>query len=1057
MSRLFMGSWLLLLLFALPTLAQDVAIRGQVTSADDGTTLPGVTVQVRGTTRGTTTDADGRYQINVPTGSRLVFSFIGFSTQEATITNQTTLDIRLASGSQNLDEVVVTAQGIERDKRSLGYATQEVSSAQLTQKSEPSLLNTLQGKLAGVQINTQSGAPGASTNINIRGITSFNGSNQPLIVVDGIIFANDVNVSGNTLFQSQSSNRLADINPENIESLNVLKGPAAAALYGSRASAGAIVITTKSGRNQNNKTEVTLTSSYNVQDVYGIPRFQNDYGQGTNNLFVNNSTNSWGPSFTAGAISGQSSYTNLQGQTRTYQAYPNNVSDFFRQGHILQNTANIAGGDANRNFLLSIGNTSQAGIVPTSKFNRTNVQISGESKLNNGLRIQATANYVQTVQAGTALGNGGSSFGQLTRIPRSYDLSGEPFINANGQSVYFNSTIVNPYWSLNNVTLNSQVDRFYGNFTVGYDITKWLTASYRVTGDTYTDRRKDVSNIGSSRAPQGRVSQDMFFRSELNGDLIITAKTNKFFVEGLGATLLLGNNINQRRVQNSSVTGEQLTIPGFLNVSNASVFVNSGESSTTRRLVGNYGQASFNYRDYLFLELTGRADQSSTLPVANNTFFYPSASISFVPTEVFKIKSNVLSYAKVRAAVARVGRDADPYLLNSVFVQSGFGNNLASVTFPISVGGQSIPGFGISTRIGNNALTPEFVLSEEAGINLGFFENRLSVDATYFFTKSTNQIFNVAISPSSGFDTRTTNVGELQNQGLELVLSGTPIRSRGFRWDISANYTRIRNKVIDITTGVQSAAINGNAFIGINPSIVQGQPYGVIVGTGYQRVQSTNSSAPNYDATGQFNGQYLINGTNGQFAPGLPNQVLSNPQLNYQLGINNSFSYKGLTLSALVDIRQGGQLYSFSAVDYRNAGSLYVTGLDRDQPRILPGVIAVANADGTTSYRPNNIQIPAQTYWQGLGGLASEAAVFDASVYRLREVSLNYVLPKNLLGKTPFGTISVGLSGRNLFYYAPGYFSDPEVNTQGAGNIQGLDLNGPPPTRNFGVNLRLTL
>ncbi len=607
------------------------------------------------------------------------------------------------------------------------------------------------------------------------------------------------------------------------------------------------------------------------------------------------------------------------------------------------------------------------------------------------------------------------------------------------------------------MTLNSQVDRFFGNFTVGYDITKWLTASYRVTGDTYTDRRKDVSNIGSSRSASGRVSQDMFFRSELNGDLIVTAKTNKFFLEGLGATLLLGNNINQRRSQSASVTGESLTIPGFLNVSNASVFTNSSETSTTRRLVGYYGQASFNYRDYLFLEVTGRADQSSTLPVANNTFFYPSASVSFVPTEVFKLKSNVLSYAKVRAAIARVGRDADPYLLNSVFVQSTFGNNLASVTFPLSIGGQSIPGFGISTRIGNNALTPEFVLSEEVGLNLGFFDNRLGVDATYFFTKSTNQIFNVAISNSSGFDTRTTNVGELQNQGLELVLTGTPIRSRGFRWDVNLNYTRIRNKVIDITTGVTSAGITGNGFIGITPSIVQGQPYGVIVSSGYQRVQSTDSKAPNYDPTGQYAGQFLINPTSGLFAPTLANQIISNPQINYQLGINNSFSYKGLTLSALVDIRQGGQLYSFSAIDYRNGGSLYATGIDRDQPRILPGVIAVANADGTTTYRPNNIQIPAQTYWQGLGGLASEAAVFDASVYRLREMSLNYTLPKGLLGKTPFGAISVGLSGRNLFYYAPGYFSDPEVNTQGAGNIQGLDLNGPPPTRNFGVNLRLTL
>ncbi|HLL94404.1 MAG TPA: TonB-dependent receptor plug domain-containing protein, partial [Spirosoma sp.] len=321
MRKILLASWLLMLLSCLPALAQDVTVRGRVTSSDDGSALPGVSVQVKGTTRGATTDADGNYSVSVPADGRLVFSFIGFNSQELPVGNQSNLNVTLSSGSTNLNEIVVTAQGIERDKRSLGYSTQEVGSAMISQKSEPNLLNALQGKLAGVQISGQSGAAGASTNINIRGITSFNGSNQPLIVVDGIIFGNDVNVTGNTLFQAQSSNRLADINPESIESINVLKGPAAAVLYGSRASAGAIIITTKTGRNQANKTEVTVTSSYNIQNVYGLPRFQNDYGQGTNNLFVNNSTNSWGPAF----VGGPTSVSNLQGESRPYQAYPNNV------------------------------------------------------------------------------------------------------------------------------------------------------------------------------------------------------------------------------------------------------------------------------------------------------------------------------------------------------------------------------------------------------------------------------------------------------------------------------------------------------------------------------------------------------------------------------------------------------------------------------------------------------------------------------------------------------------------------------------------------------------
>lgn len=1048
MRKILLGSWLLSLLFCLPLLAQDLAVSGRVTSSDDGSALPGVSVQVKGTTRGAITDANGNYQINVEPNARLVFSFIGYTGQEVAVGNKKTVNVVLVPGSQSLDEIVVTAQGIERDKRSLGYATQEVGGNILAQRSTPDLLNSLQGKLAGVNITGSSGAPGASTNINIRGITSFNGSNQPLIVVDGIIFSNDVNLTQNTLFGTQPSNRLADINPESIESVNVLKGPAAAVLYGSRASAGAIVITTKSGRNQNNKTEVTVNSSYNVQDVYGLPRFQNDYGQGANNLFTPTSNNSWGPPF----VGGPTSVTNTQGNVVPYQAYPNNVRDFYRQGSILQNSVNIASGDATRNYIIALGNTLQNGIVQNSKFNRTNVQLGGESRLKNGLKISGTGTYVQTVSRGIPGGNGASAFGQITRIPRSYDLANEPYQGIDGKSVYFTPSTNNPQWSVNNERLDSQVDRFFGNFQLSYDIANWLTVAYRVTGDTYTDRRKLTLPIGAGRAPLGEVQQDNFFRNELNGDLLITARKDNLFMEGLNANLLLGNNINQRKTQESATDAASLTIPGFYNVSNGTVFTGSFESSTIRRLVGYYGQLSLNYKNYAFLELSGRADQSSTLPAANSTYFYPAASVSFVPTDAFKINSDVLSYAKVRASIARVGRDADPYLLNSVYVTSGYGNNLASINFPLSINGASIPGFGISSRIGNNNLTPEFVTSYEAGINLGFFKNRLSIDASYFDTHSTNQIFNVAISNSSGYDTRTTNVGELRNQGVELVLNATPVRVGGFKWDATLNFTLIRNKVVSIAPGVKSSNISGNSFIGIAPSIYEGYAYGVIVSTANSRVQSTDPNAPYYDATGQYAGQYVVNGSTGAFAPGVANSVISSPQPKYTAGLTNTFSYKGISLSVLVDTRQGGQLFSFPAVDAKSNGSLYVTGIDRDQPRILPGVIQ--NADGT--FRPNNIQIPAQTYWGNLGGLASEAAVFDATVYRLREIALNYTLPKGILGKTPFGSISVGVSGRNLYFYAPSFPADPEINTQGAGNIQGLDLNGPPNTRNFGGNIRLT-
>ncbi|MDR6193376.1 SusC/RagA family TonB-linked outer membrane protein [Siphonobacter sp. SORGH_AS_0500] len=1024
-----------LLLFGWTAQAQDRVVTGRVTSSDDGSPIPGVSIVVKGTTKGTTSDANGNYRITISdNATSLVFSSIGLSRVEEAINGRTTIDVVLQPTSESLNEVVVTAQGIERDTRSLGYATQNVNGSALAQRSEPNVLNTLQGKVAGVNITSSSGAPGASTNINIRGITSFNGNNQPLIVVDGIIFSNDVDNSQNTLFGSQPSSRLSDISPESIESINVLKGPAASVLYGSRASAGVIVITTKSGKGLNGKTEVTFNSSVNWQNVAYLPKFQNRYGQGTQNNYVNNSTASWGPAF------GTPGFDNVQtawGETVPYQAYPNNVRDFYQTGTMFQNSLNIAGGDQDNNFAATISSTIQDGVVRRSGFDRHSVQVGGNSKLKNGVKLGGTITYVKSAQTGTIMGNGGSAFGQITRIPRSFDLVGRPYQDATGKSIYFVNGQNHPLWSLENEFYKSNVDRVFGNLSVGYDITNWLNVSYRVTADTYTDNRKQVLRIGAARAPQGQIDEDLRFRSELNGDLLINANKKDLFVQGLNATLLLGQNLNQRSFKQSGVGAEALTIPGFDNVSNGSVFTSSYESSTRRRLVGHYGQLSLDYKSYLFLELSGRVDQSSTLPKGQNAYFYPSAALSFVPLEAFKVESDVISYAKVRGNIARVGRDADPYLLQSVYTTAAFGNNVADVTFPLSVGGSSIPGFQISNRIGSMNLKPEFVTSYEAGLNLGFFNNRLGIDFTFFNTKSTSQIFDVAISNSSGYDTRTTNIGEMRNRGIELQVSATPVHTKSFKWDLMLNFTRIRNKVISIAPGVTNSTINGDGFIGISPSIAEGYPYGVIIGTANARSES---------------GELLINPNTGGFLPGIAGQVISNPQKDWIAGLTNNFSFKGITLSALFDINKGGQIYSFSQVDMRSAGQTEITGIDRDQPRILPGVIQ--NADGTT--RPNNIQVSAQTYWAGLGGLASEGAVFDATAYRLREVSLSYALPKTLLSRTPFGNISVGVSGRNLWMFAPGFPSDPEINTQGAGNIQGLDLNGIPTTRNYGVNLRVT-
>lgn len=723
-----------------------------------------------------------------------------------------------------------------------------------------------------------------------------------------------------------------------------------------------------------------------------------------------------------------------------YRAYPNNVSGFFNQGKIFQNGATITSGDKDKNVSLSISNTSQDGIVPNSSYTRNSVQLGGNTKLDNGLRVGSSITYVQSTQGGGTSGNGGSALGQMTRIPRSYNLLGDPFENAANRSIYYNPAQNHPLWSAKYETFKSTVDRVFGFFTLGYDIRPWLNVTYRATGDVFFDRRKQVLSIGSARAPAGQITEDAIFSSELNGDLMIRASKDNLFIEGLTGSILLAQNINQRTFQNHTVDANTLTIPGFNNVSNGSVFTGSAESNSKRRLIGYYTDISLSYKNYLFVTLQGRVDQSSTLPTANNSFFYPGVSVSFVPTDAFNIKSSLLSNLKVRGSIAKVGKDAGVYLLNSVFTTAGYGNNVASINFPITVGGASIPGFGISSRIGSNSLTPEFTTSYDGGINVGLFRNKVNLDVGYFYSESSNQIFNVAVSSSSGYDTRTTNVGLITNRGWEVELSATPIATSNFSWEISGNFTRLRNEVVSIAPGITSSTIPGNSFIGISPSIKEKSPYGVIIGTDYA-----------YSSTGQR----LVNPNTGLYAPGIPNTVIANPNPDWTAGLTNTFNYKGFTLSALLDVRYGGDIYSFGWVDLRSNGSLEITGVDREQPRILPGVIDV-NGDGSV-YIPNNIQISAQSYWGGLGGLASKAAVFNATTYRLRELSLTYQLPKSWLAKTPLGGVSIGVSGRNLLYYAPYAPGDPGVNTQGAGNIQGLDLNGAPPVRNYGFNIRITL
>ncbi|GAA4751202.1 SusC/RagA family TonB-linked outer membrane protein [Flavisolibacter ginsenosidimutans] len=1070
--------------------AQGRAVSGTVTDSL-GIKMPNVSVQVKNSRVGTKTNDQGAFTLQLPANnSTLVISSVGYETEQITAPASGNLLVTLKPNRQNLQEVVVTALGITKERRSLGYATQTVKTEAIVDKGETSLLNALQGKLAGADIVGSSGAAGASTSIILRGITSFTGNQSPLFVVDGIPISDATDESTISLYTNQSSNRSSDLNVNNIESVNVLQGPAAAALYGSRAAHGAIMITTKKGSGRRGVLDVTFNSSYSQQRVYGFPELQNKYGQGTNGVFNPTTTFSLGPAFGStpnlfnGLIAPPNTtyYVNgafyTAGQTVPFQAYPDNILGYFKQGQIFENNLTINTGDNRNNFGATIGNSQQDGILPNSSFKKTNVGFNISNYLTDKLSVKASVTYFATVQQGPTQGSNGSysAYANVYRIPRSVDFNyyKNNYTTPGGYNNWFIPNIYNPgiqdssagaagdnpYFAAYKNPIRSNISRVLGNVTLGYDIRSWLNVSYRVGLDTYTDRRKRSIAIGSSQVVRsvftntsgtttGGIMEDVYYRNELNGDLMITAKKNDIFLHGLNANLLLGHGINQQKFQQVDQTGYGLAIPNYYNISNASNLSLTNEYEYTKRLWGIYGSLSLAYNNYLFLELTGRQDHSSTLPAAKNAFFYPSASLSFVLTDALKMNSNVLSFAKVRAAYARVGIDPPVYSLDNVYTTGSAGNNVSFYQFPFG----SISGFSISTALGNKGLTPEFTSTLDLGVNIGLFKNRLNIDATVYNSKSTDQIVAVALPASTGYLNKYLNIGAMTNKGLELTVSGTPIRWKDFSWNVSGNFSFNRNKVTAIAPGVTSFSFGGVAFSGLAPTIAVGEPYGIIRGSKFV----TNDA-----------GQRLVDSTTGYYLNYKSDQTVLDPNRDWIAGLTNTFSYKHFTFSALVDYKKGGEFESFTVSTLRALGALKVTE-DRDQPFVLPGVIDMGNG----KYRPNNIQINGQNFYNvALGGstgstTSNEFAVFDATTFRVREVSISYDLSGPSVNTKIFKNIRLTVFGRNLYFYAPNSPIDPELSTQGAsgvgsgtatsgGLVRGLELGSAPNTRNIGISLRAT-
>ena len=1048
-------------------------VSGKVTD-DAGEGLPGVNVVIKGTTTGTTTDLDGNYRVTVNDNDVLVFSFVGFDTQETNVGARSIVDLSM-SGATELQEVIVTAFGVQKEAKALGYAVTEVKNDEITKTRQTSVLNSLQGKVAGAQITQSGGAIGASTRVVLRGPTSFLNNNEALFVVDGV----PINNSSNQNIQStgnfydnvvDAGNRANDINPEDIESVTVLKGPAAAALYGSRAANGVVLITTKKGSSDPNKgMEVTYNTNYSWQKVYAIPRMQNRFGQGqfgdNQNFLIDQE--SWGDAFDGSLRPYGSVVDNIQ-QYKPYVAQPSNYEDFFEIGKTYQNSISLSGGNETSTYYLSFTDLQQDGVLLNSELHRNNFTLNGSTKLSNNITSSTSINYVRTDARLPQTGQRNQAIGQIVSLPRDFsfvdfrDLN-NPFNTPDG---YFTSFVVNPYYSLENDFSDQNMNRVYGNFQLAYNPVEWITATARIGTDVSSDQRNTFHNIvvyapgspnaGAAFNSDGEYTEYRLNNREINTDFMISA--NRKLTDDIDATLLVGYNYNQRTSGIVSLTAPALTIPGFASLSNVSGNVQNTSASnlanpnTKRRLYGVYSSLDVSYKGYLFLGATFRNDWSSTLPIENNSFSYPGVNLGFVVTDAFNLGiDNILSFAKIRASYAEVGNDANPYLTNSVFAQTSIVASFATLQFPFNNGTTTVTGFSEGNTIGNPGLSPESTKSYEIGADIRLFNGRLRIDAAYYDATSESQIINAQLAPSTGFTRQVLNIGKMTNKGVELVVGGN-VKLGPVNWDISVNYTKNENNVESILPGVTELTLLAQ---GLTPGlkVVEGRPYGVFEATQVLR---------------DPNGNIVVDGTGMPVDDPTPVQ-LGTVQPDWTGGLTSTFSFKGITLSTTFDTRQGGSFVSSTAAQLYFAGIAEETAFNDRQEWIIPGSVVQTGleSDGVTPiYAPNNVPLDmvhngtVRNYWSTIqGGSRNEEVIFDASFIKLRELSLGYDLPQKLLSSTPIGSANIAFIGRNLWLHTAddNHFVDPEASSFGSSsNIQGYEFIGIPTQASYGFNLRFT-
>jgi TonB-linked SusC/RagA family outer membrane protein len=1058
--------FLAILVFACIQAYSQRVVTGTVTDPD-GNPLPFLTVAVKGTTSGTVTNDQGAYSINVPAGSDiLVFSFVGMETQEIKVTKNV-INLVMQPSAYALKDVVVTALGITRDKKALGYTVQEVTGDEINKRGNSDIVSSLSAKAAGVQITSSSSNAGSASYMTIRGAASLTGNNQPLFVVDGMPMSSEPSYRGSTGQSGvYSSSRSIDLNPDDIASISVLKGGAATALYGLQASNGVVLITTKKGA-LDQKMKITLHSSVGVKELGKYIELQDKYGQGLNGQWRSKYNGVWGPRLDTctystdpslwanplldvdGAIvSNNKTYvpSGTGEPVKTYDQYA-----FFQKGISTDNNLSIEAGSKNSTYFFSVGDVEEKGIVPNNTFGRTSIRLNADTKLSQKVTTGANVMYANT--RNNLIREGGTSSGigiGLYRTPCTFDNSAGYKLPDGTQRTYtgVNGTYNNPYWTVNEQFFKDKVDRFVGNTFVKANILDWLSLSYNVGVDWYVRRFQDVYNWYSVGNQTGYLRERSEFHAMFNSDLIVSI--NKKFGDELGFNLNLGQNMFQQNYKYLTAYTADLSIPGLYNVDNTSKQT-AGEGTTNYRTAALFADLSVDFRNMLYFGATLRNEWSTTMPEENLSALFPSFSASFIFTQLAPLQNNkILSFGKLRASWAKTANIADPYRTSSYFASGSADDYYTSgISFPF----MGVAGYTVGNTVGNPKLRHETQKSFETGAELRFLQDRVGLDFSYFLNKNTDLLLSVPISGSTGFSSAYMNAASMESKGVEISLNAIPVRFKEFQWEITANFTKMKNPVTGLAKDVDFVLLNGDTKAQINAAV--GQDYATIYGFDWWRDE---------------NGNILINDNPADSHPdGFPwtNNTVTVPlgkvSPDWTLNIYNTFTYKGISLTALIDIKQGGYNNDGTRFNLNYYGQTMET-LDRETPVVFEGVYGHVDVNGniiSNGVKNTTEVIKDQSWYRGensfTSGGAATQAVEDASWVRLREISLSYAFSQSLLSKIKIKGLEVYATGNNLILITPYRGGDPETSVYGATNGQGFDYFASPGVKSYIFGIKLSL